>query len=134
MAAEAADFATDKDLRTARDIVADTSRGTRRPTLHKLRRQQQRRVVAGEVVVGVEPYIGRERHHGAPDHGISHLDAAAGPAGRECVLGLQGTETIDVGVIAFPDGIDLCRRLDFEPLRPVHAGEPGRGEPAVAWE
>ena len=52
----------------------------------------------------------------------------------ENILGLQGTETIDVGAIALPDGIDFRGRLDLEPRQPVRTSKTARGEPPGARE
>src|SRR3981189_228312 len=133
LAAEPADLAANRHLGAAHDIITEAAGDAGRPALDELGRQQQcLGVVAGEIVVGVNAHIGRERRRGVPEHGIGDLDAAAGAAGGKSVLGLLGAEAVEVGVIVLPDGIDFRRWLDLEPLRPGRPGESAGGEPAVA--
>src|SRR5262249_21310154 len=134
LAAEAADLAAEHELGAARNIVADAGGRAGCKALDERVRQRKPGVVGREKGVGGEADITRKLCPRRPGERISHLGAGAGAAGGKVVVSLLGAEAVGVGAVPLPDGKDGGRRLDLEPLHPVHPGEPARGDPAVAWE
>src|SRR5882762_7767376 len=100
VAADAAIFAAGGNLRAAAECRRNACRGASRPACKERHGGETggERVVAREIIVAVEPGIGRELHGARPGERIAHLDAAAGPAGHEIAVALQGAEAVGVAV------------------------------------
>ena len=110
VAAEAAEFGAERYGGAVAEARGKAAGGTCRPAVDErspgqraaARQRDRSGVVAGEVIIGVDAGIGRDRQRGIEQPGIGDGKAGRGAAGEEATLGLRRAQRIRIGALLPP--------------------------------